>query len=212
VTGDRGLVLLPGVKDDPSSWAPVRAALSRSFRLLIVSPTDLAASAAGPFDLGQAAERAGAAIQEAGLGSAAVLGVGLGAMVALQLAGDQPQRVSGLALVTRQVALSPTLMSLPAVVSRLLPARAVQRLGAGPDQVVALLDQVRIVDAQPLAARITVPTAVLVGDRDRLNRRASSALARAVPHAELLAIPGAAQDWTTSSPELVSDVLVSLFG
>lgn len=164
----------------------------------------LEATASEPFSLEVAAGAVGATVKRSG-GSATVCGIGLGAMVALQLTASQPERVDRLVLVTRQVAVSPVLMSLPAAVLRLLPATTVQRLGAGQDQVLALLDQARPVDAGGLASRVDVPAVVLCGARDRINRRASTALARALPRGELQLIPKAGADWLT--PEGLAEAL-----
>jgi 3-oxoadipate enol-lactonase len=156
----------------------------------------------------QLAESVVAAMGTAGLASGSVCGFGLGAMVALQLAVDHPDRVERLFLITRQVRLSPILLSLPAVVLRLLPAAAVQRLGAASDQVLALLDEVRPIDVAPLAPKVDVPALVLCGARDIVNRRASAELARMLPHAELQLLPQAGPGWLADRPELLTEALV----
>jgi pimeloyl-ACP methyl ester carboxylesterase len=205
------LVLLTGVRGDPAQWESTREPLARAFRLLTPSLPVTGPSTA-PFVLEDAAAAVAAALDTASLPSAAVCGIGLGAMVALRLAAAQPARVSHLALVTRQVAVSPLLMSLPAVVLKLLPATAVARLGAGQPQILSLLDQVRPVDAVPLASRVTVPSTVLCGARDRINRRASERLAQALPQGRLQLIPRAGPAWPTQSPQLLADALTDVLG
>jgi 3-oxoadipate enol-lactonase len=202
------LVLLGGYRDDTSARATREQHLGTAFRLLTPAWEEAVASEA-MFSLERAAAGVTKALDEAGLESAAVCGIGVGAMVALQLAAEQPGRVTRLALVTRQVAVSPVLMSLPAVVLRLVPAAAVARLGAGQPQILALLDQVRPVDASPLAARVTAESVVLCGARDRLNRRASARIADALPRGQLQLVSGAGPGWLTSSPELLAEALRS---
>jgi pimeloyl-ACP methyl ester carboxylesterase len=199
------VVLLHGV-ERPARWAAVVAALPDSVVVLTpeLSPSD---AGTGQLTLPQGASAVTSALDEAGLGSAAICGVGLGAMVALHLAAEQPERVDSLVLVTRQVRLSPVLMSVSAAVLRLLPATAVARLGAAEPQVIALLDQVRPVDATPLARRVPAPALVLWGGRDPVNRRASQALASALPFGHLQLVPGAGPRWLEESPELLADAL-----
>ena len=200
------LVLLRGVRGDPAQWDSIQQALGRAFRLLTPSLPGTGPSAA-PFTLEHAAATVTQTLDAEDLASAAVCGIGLGAMVALQLAAEQSARVSRLALVTRQVAVSPLLMSLPAVVLPLVSAATVARLGAGQPQILSLLDQVRPVDALPLASRATAPSAVLCGARDRLNRRASERLAGALPQGRLQLIPQAGPGWLTDAPQLLADAL-----
>lgn len=185
---------------------PLTKRLRHRYHVLTPALPGLGSSPAVLFSLEGAAAAVGAAVQRSAGGSATVCGIGLGAMVALQLAASQPERVDELVLLTRQVALSPVLLSLPAAVLRLLPATTVQRLGAGQDQVLALLDQVRPVDATSLATTVGVPAAVLCGAGDRLNRRASAALARALPQGELRLIPKAGVGWLT--PEALAEALL----
>lgn len=202
------LALLPSVKDPPDRWDAVTPLLEPTFPVLRPS-LGLSEPGAGPFTLERGAATVTAALDAAAVPSAAICGIGLGAMIALQLGATHPDRVSHLVLVTRQVALSPLLLSLPAVVVRLLPATAVRRLGAGQPQLLALLDQVRPVDATPLATQVPTRCLVLCGARDRLNRRASESLARALPDAELRLLPTATSTWSSSSPSLLADALTT---
>ena len=208
MTASHALVLLHGASDGPDSWQRVRAALPDALvltpRLPVQDGTD------EPFTLERGAETVAAALDAAGAASATVCGVGLGAMVALQLAVEAPEGAHRLVLITRQVRLSPLLMSLPAVVLRLLPAAAALRIGAEQRQVLALLDQVRPVDAVPLAKRVRTPAVVLCGARDSINRRASQTLARTLPNGELQLLPGARPDWLAANPQLLAEVLRGL--
>lgn len=192
------LVILPGFRDEPRRWEPVQALVRRRYAVSVAPVT-----AAG--DLGSTLAEAAAAVARR-RGPLTVCGMGIGALVALELAATQPERLSRLVLLTRQVALSPVLLSLPAAVLRLLPASTVQRF-ARPDQVLTLLDQVRPVDATGLAATVTTPAVVLCGARDRINRRASAALAEALPHGELRLVPRAGPGWLT--PEALAAELLA---
>ena len=197
-----------GAHDSTVLWSPAEAQLRTRF--LVVTPQlPVGDPDSTPFTLQRGAGTVTTALDAAGISSATVCGVGLGAMVTLQLAADHPDRVDSLVLITRQVGLSPLLMSLPAVVLRLLPATAVQRLGAEQPQLLALLDQVRPVDSTPLARRVHTPALVLCGARDRINRRASESLATALPAGQLQLLP-AGPDWLTSHPELLVEALLDL--
>lgn len=196
------LVLLHGNAESPERWAAVTAELPPTVRAL--TPTlPFSGPAEAPCTLPRSATTVTAALDAAGLASASVCGIGLGALVALQLAADSPDRVDGLVLMTRQVRLYPMLMSVSAAVLRLLPATAAQRLGVDQAQLLALLDQVRPVDAAGLARRVRAPALVLVGALDPINRRASQSLATALPHGEFTLLPQAGPNWPTTDPTLL---------
>ncbi|HYP44860.1 MAG TPA: alpha/beta hydrolase [Propionibacteriaceae bacterium] len=195
------LVLIPGLHDQPAFWEPLRTLLRGRCSVSIASLLGSAAGGDEPFTLAGAAAEVARVSRE----PASVCGVGLGALVAMELAANHPEQVSRLVLLTRQVALSPVLLSLPAAVLRLLPASTVQRF-ARQDQVLALLDQVRPIDATSVAARADVRAVVLCGARDRINRRASAALAAALPQGELRLVGKAGPGWLT--PEALAAELL----
>lgn len=210
MTADHALVLLHSASTDPGGWSAVRRGLPADLTVLTPQLPGLEAADPEPFSLIRAADAVRRAVDDAGLSSAAVCGVGLGALVALQLAADQPDRVSRLVLLTRQTRHSPILMSLPAAVLRLIPATVAQRLGIATAQVVALLDEVRPVDFTTLARTVRVPTVVLCGARDTLNRHTSAVLARTVAHGELRLVHRAPAGWVEQSPELLAEALVGM--
>lgn len=197
------LVLLPSVGAPPALTTTLVAGLGGAAEALLAPPPQPSPA----FTLSAAAGAVAEQLDRSGAGHLTLVGVGVGAMVALQLAADQPQRVSGLVLLTRQVAVNPVLLSLPAAVLRLLPAATVHRIGGRPEQVLGLLDQVRPVDFTPLAARVTAPAVVVCGARDRLNRRASTQLARALPAGELRLVGDARPGWLERQPELLVEVV-----
>lgn len=208
---DRLLVLIHGTTFPASHWAPVQASLPHTFRVLTPTLPGAERGAATPFDLERAAEAIAEAIEGSAHPTAAVCGVGLGAMVGLTLAAQYPERVSKLALVTRQVRLSPVLMSLPAAALRLIPARSLRRIGIDNGQLVSLLDQVRPVDFAHLAPGVRPAAAVVCGQQDVINRRTSAALARALPRGELQLVPAAGPNWLTDSPDLLAAALIRTF-
>lgn len=197
------LVLLPGLGPTPEP----RALAQRLREVYVTLTPDLAAaSSGGPFALTTAADVVGDVVAASGHRSATLCGIGLGALVALQVATDHPEQVSRLVLLTRSVAASPILLSVSAAVLRLLPVSTVQRLGMGQDQLLALLDQVRPVDYQGIAGRVRQPAVVLCGQRDRLNRRASATLARRLRSGELRLVPGADESWL-DDPDILAEAL-----
>jgi 3-oxoadipate enol-lactonase len=95
------LVMLNSIGCDMDLWDEVLPALRRRHLLLRIDTRGHGASGApgGDYRLQDLAQDVLAVMDEAGLGRAALAGVSLGGMIAMQAALDHPDRVSALALV-----------------------------------------------------------------------------------------------------------------
>lgn len=103
------LVLLNSIGTDLSLWDAALPHLSPCFRLLRIDTRGHGASDApdGDYGLGMLAEDVVAVMDAAGIARAAVAGVSLGGMIAMQLAVDHRERISGLALICTSVTMDP---------------------------------------------------------------------------------------------------------
>jgi 3-oxoadipate enol-lactonase len=95
------LVLLNSIGCDMDLWDPALPGLRRRFALLRIDTRGHGASSApdGDYRLEDLGGDVAAVMDDAGIDRAAVAGVSLGGMIAMQLALDHPQRVSKLALI-----------------------------------------------------------------------------------------------------------------
>lgn len=95
------LVLLNSIGTDMDLWAAAIPKLRKRFAVLRIDTRGHGASdaPAGDYDLAMLAGDVGAAMDAAGLDTAALAGVSLGGMIAMQMALDAPGRVTALALV-----------------------------------------------------------------------------------------------------------------
>jgi 3-oxoadipate enol-lactonase/4-carboxymuconolactone decarboxylase len=95
------LVLLNSIGTDMALWEGCVPALARRFRVLRIDTRGHGASDApsGDYSLPMLAADVVAVMNAAGIARAAVAGVSLGGMIAMQMALDHPDRVAALALV-----------------------------------------------------------------------------------------------------------------
>lgn len=95
------LVLLNSIGTDMALWDAAMPHLLRGFRLLRIDTRGHGASDAPPGDyaLAMLADDVAAVMQAAGIARAAIAGVSLGGMIAMELALRHPGRVSALALI-----------------------------------------------------------------------------------------------------------------
>jgi 3-oxoadipate enol-lactonase len=107
--GAPALVLLNSIGTDMDLWDPALPALRKSFRLLRIDTRGHGASdaPAGDYTLAGLAGDVFAAMDAAGLREAAVAGVSLGGMIAMEMALMQPDRVSHLALICTSATMDP---------------------------------------------------------------------------------------------------------
>ncbi|MEH3099120.1 bifunctional 3-oxoadipate enol-lactonase/4-carboxymuconolactone decarboxylase PcaDC [Sphingomonas adhaesiva] len=103
------LVLLNSIGTDIGLWDRTVPLLLPAFRLLRIDTRGAGGSdaPAGDYSLSMLSADVAAIMDDAGVASAAVVGVSLGGMVAMQLALDRPERVAALALVCTSATMDP---------------------------------------------------------------------------------------------------------
>ncbi|MEI6644040.1 MAG: 3-oxoadipate enol-lactonase [Novosphingobium sp.] len=105
----RGLVLLNSIGTDMDLWDAALPALRKSFRLLRIDTRGHGASdaPAGDYTLAELAGDVFGVMDHAGLAEAAIAGVSLGGMIAMEMAMTQPGRISRLALICTSATMDP---------------------------------------------------------------------------------------------------------
>jgi pimeloyl-ACP methyl ester carboxylesterase len=146
-----------------------------------------------------------AALSASGADRAVLCGSGFGAMVALHIAANYPDRVAALVLTTASRIVDRERRGIADAVYGLLPVSRVQQLRGPQGRVLELLDQVRTVDWTPFAGRVQTPALVVLGDRDPINRGPSRRLAAVLPTSELVVVPGAKEGWAARDPAALAE-------
>jgi pimeloyl-ACP methyl ester carboxylesterase len=146
-----------------------------------------------------------AAVSASGAERAVLYGSGYGAMVALHVAANYPERVAALVLTTASRLVDRQRRGIANAVYGVLPVSRVQQLHGPQGRVLELLDQVRTVDWTPFAGRVETPALVVVGDRDPINRGPSRRLATVLHTSELVVVPGAREGWAARDPAALAD-------
>lgn len=141
-----------------------------------------------------------AALSASGAERAVLHGSGYGAMVALHVAANYPERVAALVLSTASRVMDRQRRGIADAAYGLLAVSRVQQLHGPQGRVLELLDQVRTVDWSPFADRVRTPALVVLGDKDAINRGPSRRLAAVLPESELVVVPGAKEGWATRDP------------
>jgi 3-oxoadipate enol-lactonase len=190
------LVLLPGVGSAPEAWRSQVEAFGADREVLTpVLRLD------GSFTVEGEAERLWRELPAEPL---ELCGVSLGALVALQMAAAHPDGVARLAVCAgfaRLPAHGRMLMAVVGAAAAVVPARLRGELG-GLDRsaVRAVFRSGRGFDVSGELGRLTMPTLVLYGERDRANAPLSEALAASLPNARLAVVPCAGHEANVDAP------------
>jgi 3-oxoadipate enol-lactonase len=190
------LVLLPGVGSGPEAWQPQVEALGTEREVLTPH-----LRLDGEFTIEREAERLW---QELPGEPVELCGLSLGALVALQMAIAHPGRVERLAVCAgfaRLPVRGRVLMAMVGAAAAVVPARLRGELGGFERRAIrAVFRAGRRFDVSGELERVTMPTLVLVGERDRVNAPLSQALAAALPNARLAIVSGAGHEANVDAP------------
>ena len=125
-----------------------------------------------------------------GIKKAWLVGHQLGAMAALQVAVDEPERVAGLVLTGALVSPGKLVLTMQKGLIRMLPNRALAESGATKDDLIRALDVVATADFGKRLGDIAVPVLVIAGASDP-GLPAAKLLAQRIPNARLAEIANA---------------------
>ncbi|GAA5164594.1 alpha/beta fold hydrolase [Ornithinimicrobium tianjinense] len=201
------LVLLHAPGQAPMAWEDVVVPLYGSRRLLTPWVPGLKPTDRRPLPLPDAAAALDQQLMLEGLQAVDVCGVGLGAMVAAQLAADHPDRVRRLVLVGGQVRPSRTALRLQAGMVRLMPQSRLADSGVSKDRLLEALAAARDLDLSAALPRVVAPTLVVVGARDRAGQLGARALEQAIAGARLRVVEGAGPMVNEDAPAALVQVL-----
>ncbi|MFT4030558.1 MAG: alpha/beta fold hydrolase, partial [Protaetiibacter sp.] len=203
------VVFLHGMGESADAWDAQRAALPPGFDSLAVDVFGPGDGSGGvtSFSLDGAADGVLEQIDRHRADNVHLCGLSLGAMIALQLALDHPERVRSLTLAAGQVKPPRALMAVQSAVFRLLPAKVLEKQGARKDVMLSVMRAVSRTDFSSQLDAVSSPTLVLCGEKDRLNMPAARALAAGIRGADLRIIPGAGHQSHTEEPEVFATLL-----
>lgn len=162
-----------------------------------------------PFGLADAAADLVTALDENGAASGTLVGVGLGAGLALRAAAQSPERVDAVVAVSAPAQVSRRALAAQRTAIRLMPRRSLAARNIDKDRLVAALKGLADDTDQAGLDRVVCPVTLVVGEQDRGARLVARGLAAALPDARVEEVPGAAGDLPRTAPADVARVVFS---
>jgi pimeloyl-ACP methyl ester carboxylesterase len=185
-----GLLLLNGLTRPLESWEPFVAALSSRTIVSFDAPgIGESPEPVVPLSIKMLATVAASVLDEVGLDRVDVLGISHGGAVAQQFAVTYPGRLNRLVLVATSCGVGSTLGNWRALNDLTTESGA----GAWPEVASALWHSMAVAcwSSLPFLGAISAPTLVICGIEDTVTPLANSRmLARRIPNASLITVPG----------------------
>lgn len=202
----RPLVLLHGLGQSPIVWQDFVSALGADRPMHAPWMAGLRPKDPVGFDLGAAAAGLADELELQGIRQADVLGVSVGASVAMHLAVERPDLVGRLILAGPIVRPSAGALRMQKLALRLMPESRLVDLGVSRPRMLAVFDALRTFDGLDALGRIAAPTLVVVGSRDRTGVVAARQVLSAVPGARLETVEGGGSLLNVDQPRVLAEV------
>lgn len=131
-----------------------------------------------------------------------LVGLSLGAVIALKIALTHPGKVSSLFVSAPQAKPPKLLMSLQKALMRVLPTKWVCPPQLSKPELLGVLDSLKGLDLTSQLPALSMPITVVCGSKDKANLPAAHKIAGLIPTAHLEVIQGAGHQWHTTHPQL----------
>lgn len=202
----RPLVLLHGLGQSPIAWQDFVSALgARPMQapwMRGLKPTDPVG-----FDLGLAAESVANDLELQGLTSVDLLGVSVGASVALRLAVSRPTLVGRLVLAGPVLRPSAAALRVQKLALRLLPESRLVDAGVSRARMLAVYDSLREFDGAEALESVLARTLAVAGSRDKAGAAAARLVAARVPGARFEVVGGGGSLLNVGRPRELADLV-----
>ncbi|MEK4130153.1 alpha/beta hydrolase [Solibacillus sp. FSL W8-0474] len=141
------------------------------------------------------------------LESVNLVGLSLGAILALHYTLDYPEKVQSLVLIAPQYKMPKLLLKIQNIVFRFIPKSSFQKLGSSKSDFIRLTESMIDLDFSQDLKRIGCHMLVVCGEKDKANKRAAEQLAAKLSNAEILKVKGVGHEINTEAPEKLASLL-----
>ncbi len=201
------LVLLHGLGQAPMAWEDVIVPLYPTRRLLTPWVPGLKPTEKQLVPVADAAAKLDTDLMLEGMQAVDLCGLSYGAVIATRMAADFPERVRRLVLIAGMVRPPRALMKVQLQMLKMMPASRLADSSVSKERLLRTLDIVREVNLTDALPKITAPTLVLVGEKDKANKPAAQMLAAGISGAQLREVPGAGHQVNVEQPKALVEIL-----
>lgn len=136
-----------------------------------------------------------------------LIGLSLGAVLALNYTIDHPSRVESLVLIAPQYKMPKLLLKVQNTIFRFMPESPFQKLNSSKKDFILLLNSMMELDFSKELNRVQCNTLILYGENDKANKRASEKLAEQITKSEIRTVKGVGHEVNMEDPETLAAIL-----
>ncbi len=207
----RTLFLLHGAGQNPPLWQDVVTAIGPDRPLHAPWLRGLKPTDSRGFDVAGAVADLVDIMELRGLDVVDVCGTGLGGMVALRLAADEPARIGRLVLVDTPVVPPRTALRVQRAMLKMAPARSFAP-GVSKETMIEGLEAMMSMDLSTDLRRIETPTTIVAAAGNKLSVAAADLLVKGIAGATGFTVEGAGADVVRERPQELADILTQVLG
>ena len=134
-------------------------------------------------------------------------GLSLGGTLALNYVIDYPNKVSSLILSGTQYRIPKTMMRLQNFIFKLMPEKSFSGTGMSKKNIMKLTKSMMNIDFSYELKKISCPTLVICGSKDKANMKATNELSRHISQAKKAIIKNTGHELNVDSPNALADVI-----
>lgn len=134
-------------------------------------------------------------------------GLSLGAVLAMDYAIHNPEKVSSLILIAPQYKVPTGLIDFQNLIFRLMPEKSFSSMGLSKKNVITLSHSMRKLDFTNEINKLTMRTTIICGEKDKSNLKAARSLDQLLGNSRLAVIPGAGHEVNISAPDKLAGII-----
>ncbi|WP_086313921.1 hypothetical protein A5821_001470 [Enterococcus sp. 7F3_DIV0205] len=128
-------------------------------------------------------------------------GLSLGGILALNYAIDYPEKVDSLVLIGAQYKMPKRLLKFQNMIFQVMPNSTFKKMGMQKQELIQLTGSMSDLDFSSKLKDISCDTLVLIGGKDRANKKAAERLAEKIERAKLRIVQASSHEVNVARPE-----------
>lgn len=136
-----------------------------------------------------------------------ICGLSLGGILALNYTIDHPEKINSLVLIAAQYKMPKRLLQIQNILFKFMPKAVFQQTGFKKKEFIQLCKSMMKLDFSSSINKVTCPTLIVLGEKDRANQKAAMHLTNILKNSKLQIINASGHEVNIEAPEKLADVL-----
>ena len=134
-------------------------------------------------------------------------GLSLGAVLAIAMSLDCPEKIAGLIVIAPQYKMPSLLLKFQNGLFKLMPESFFSQTGVSKEQMMSISSSMKGIDYSRRIYDIQCPVYIICGGRDWFNKRAARSLYRKLPQSKLFYVDGAGHEVNVDAPHELAKII-----